>query len=683
MNVPLLLKVRSGQNAVFSKCSSNTISFNNKQYEFSAIYEDEIPDNALQKLTSTSSALVLIGPTGSGKTTTLRSILEHKVNSPNDILFTACEVKENRMLNDLLDNGSKKKYLSSIPIETQLKKQTLNPSTIQKVFEDRETAATDANSASSRSCLIVSLHEDSHTTTIVDMMGNEKFHSTTNSFANTNISSITQLLLSKTTIRSSNLVTNIIFNRPQQTEVKFLLHLHQDGCPKLIKSALLNIADVLKVFRMSPAKKSLKCETDKTRNVPNYAMPTVSSLSPVKQAFKVSKPLKPSRIDVKIRPHAKDVYALTPLNLNSNSTFNTRTVKQIKNKGITQSLYEVEIKRLESSNLELEMKRNQLLNELVDYRRKMHDSVGELKSEMSFIKNEKVHHLKEILLAVKMQAEKLVSENNSLKDELARTNEMLELSQITSSKQLKNLETELSSKDVILQELTSSYTSKMESLESEIFNLKQTLIENQEIICAKDTSINSLQTEVIENGRKLKEIETAKKESDNVLEELQDERGSFVKKIAGLETKISHLQDTLVEKSSIISGHNSHVQSIEGLLAKTREAKGELRKQSKKLSQQLDEMMHENKDLAKKHSDLMSYNKYIVQKYSGALQENENLKEQYEQAAAKIREENRELRELQDSYGILREQLCRSKKELVWKNVLRNSKCFLCLNQTK
>ena len=93
--------------------------------------------------------------------------------------------------------------------------------------------------------------------------------------------------------------------------------------------------------------------------------------------------------------------------------------------------------------------------------------------------------------------------------------------------------------------------------------------------------------------------------------------------------------------------------------------------------------MHENKDLAKKHSDLMSYNKYIVQKYSGALQENENLKEKYEQAAAKIREENREIRELQDSYGILREQLCRLKKELVWKNVLRNSKCFLCLNQTK
>lgn len=293
--VPLILisRPREGE-AKYSRDSQNTISFDKKRFKFSAIYEDVIPDSGITRLTSSSCAIVLIGPTGSGKTTTLRKILEQKCG--HGFAVTAYEVSENRAYVDLFDSSVKHKYMGSMPIETQLKKQELSKDILDYIFTSRKSGATVSNNNSSRSCLIVNVYQGADVITIVDMMGSEKHETGPASvFANSNVSSITQRLLSKTTNRrSSNLVTNLIFNRLANLNIKFVLHLDPLGDEQLIKSSLLNIATVLKDFKMG---RPLEFPTSlSVKKIPNYARPTAASRSPQKKLLRMPALTKVTRV---------------------------------------------------------------------------------------------------------------------------------------------------------------------------------------------------------------------------------------------------------------------------------------------------------------------------------------------------------------------------------------------------
>lgn len=264
----------------FDQKSSTEVAYAGKVYSFAAIQ-----DQATDLERSGNEIWVLLGPTGSGKTTTLKKYLN--IFSALNGQMSACEVSCNTFFVDLLDNKTRKLYLSHMPVEKQLKRCPCSEENIKKVLSLRNTASTKTNAHSSRSCMLVTLRAECGNLTILDMMGNEKFEATSatsNSFANLNVSSITQALLNRTSNkRSSKLVTNMIFNDHSLLKLKFVLHLDKTGDKALIKSSLNNIADVVKGFRTN---EKPKMATTKPQALPLYARPTAASLSPKKRAVK-------------------------------------------------------------------------------------------------------------------------------------------------------------------------------------------------------------------------------------------------------------------------------------------------------------------------------------------------------------------------------------------------------------
>lgn len=282
----------------FEEKSSTEVAYAGKVYSFAAIQ-----DQATDLERSGNEIWVLLGPTGSGKTTTLKKYLN--VFSALNGQMSACEVSCNTFFVDLLDNKTRKLYLSHMPVEKQLEQCPCSEENIKKVLSLRNTASTKTNAHSSRSCMLVTLKADCGNLTILDMMGNEKFEAnaaTSNAFANLNVSSITQALLNRTSNkRSSNLVTNMIFNDHSLLKLKFVLHLDKTGDKALIKSSLNNIADVVKGFRMD---EKPKMATTRPQALPLYARPTAASLSPKKRAVKrpsmvpSKQPLKQPKLNV-------------------------------------------------------------------------------------------------------------------------------------------------------------------------------------------------------------------------------------------------------------------------------------------------------------------------------------------------------------------------------------------------
>lgn len=289
----------------FEEKSSTEVAYAGKVYSFAAI-QDQATD--LERCGN--EIWVLLGPTGSGKTTTLKKYLN--IFSALNGQMSACEVSCNTFFVDLLDNKTRKLYLSHMPVEKQLKRCPCSEENIKKVLSLRNTASTKTNAHSSRSCMLVTLKAECGNLTILDMMGNEKFEAnaaTSNSFANLNVSSITQALLNRTSNkRSSNLVTNMIFNDHSLLKLKFVLHLDKTGDKALIKSSLNNIADVVKGFRMN---EKPKMATTKPQALPLYARTTAASLSPKKRAVKrpsmvpSKQPLKQPKLNIPKMPASK------------------------------------------------------------------------------------------------------------------------------------------------------------------------------------------------------------------------------------------------------------------------------------------------------------------------------------------------------------------------------------------
>ncbi|KAG7192707.1 uncharacterized protein KQ657_001490 [Scheffersomyces spartinae] len=303
----------------FSQLNENTIQFGTKQYRFKKIINDDTsdPHGFLQTTAGATGAgvgasecYILLGPTGSGKTTTMSQVLEQTITSfgeDRSISMTAFEVIDNKIITDLLDENLKKEY--NITFESQLKTiQAPNRFHLQQIFSHRTSFKTSANPISSRSCLVVTFHygdDSNRRMTFIDMMGNEKYDKhTSNVFANLNMSSITELLVKKSNGyggRSSNLVTNLIFKKDEQNHIKLILHLDPKGDASLTKSALNNIALLVHKFKLEmqrvPSSKSNHTTSKSSgggKQLPSYARPTISSSSTT-PSLKVTKTIHKSK----------------------------------------------------------------------------------------------------------------------------------------------------------------------------------------------------------------------------------------------------------------------------------------------------------------------------------------------------------------------------------------------------
>ncbi|CUM47564.1 unnamed protein product [Debaryomyces tyrocola] len=309
-SIPLYLKIKSpkkGKEALFETIGERSIILNDKQYDFTKIYNGS--SNTYKELIDTfdpCSYFIFMGPTGSGKTTTLKQVIYEKIHrleaSAKEACITAFEVSENKYIIDLLETPAKKKEYHSSCLESQLHKRKLNGDShevLKTVFNKRNTKKTAFNSESSRSCLVVTFFYDDKRVIYIDLMGNEKYDKSlalSNAFANTNMSSITQLLTNKVSScgRSSNLITNLIFksNSPSPGKINIILNVDPNGDITLLKSILNNIATLVKDFKLETTTTN---KLDKTPNIPHYAKPTISSLSPTRLVPRMASSMSPMR----------------------------------------------------------------------------------------------------------------------------------------------------------------------------------------------------------------------------------------------------------------------------------------------------------------------------------------------------------------------------------------------------
>lgn len=639
--IPLLLKIKQGSGEeLFSRVSDTGIQFLNKEYNFSAIYDNVISPTSIDRLTGLSCALVLLGPSGSGKTTTLKSILAHCMEQ-DSVLFTACEVIENTAFLDLLDNSKPKKYTSSLSMEEQLKKVQLCPDTVEQLFSDRKTSSTATNTQSSRSCLIVTMYNGKNTVAVVDMMGNEKFDPfSSNVFANSNVSSITQLLLSRNRTRSPNLVTNLIFQKLLLARMKFILHLDQCGTRDLIKSSLHNIVDVVRDFRVETSNGAREL-TSLPSFVPHYARPTAASLSPVKRgllkAWRVSRP----KIVKTPLVHTKQALPSVRRKLVSRPT-STGASK----------LYESQLKGLKEQNEELVQRNTALVTDAEASRDAYRRSLTELKATVETVRERELSLLVAEIESIRNSVAHLESANSALKTELlnsaANKEELesskrgieLELQQLEQEHHVKlgelqdaverasDLQLELTQKEKqandleeAIQNLSRLHSAALASKEIEFKILKETADQQTGTLAMSDATIqkqkHKIQSLARENEKAASDLATAHLALETV-------KASALELKAQLESESQRANELNLQvslMSSSTKNHEENSRQVESALQALRADFGSLQSKFDATHAELRTLQDERDQLVQKHSDLVSLNKLMEEKHLAAMDE--------------------------------------------------------------
>lgn len=673
MSIPLLLKIKQGpQDPCFVKSSDNIVDFQNRQYKFAAIYDNDIPPSNVDRLLGQTCALVLMGPTGSGKTTTLRNLLRHQILKPDVTHLTACEVSENRAFVDMVDSGKQKRFVSSLPMEKQLKKVELTEDSLEKLFTDRKTTATASNSHSSRSCLIVTLYCGRNAITIVDMMGNEKYdaaRANSNVFANSNVSSITQMLLTRTTrIRSSNLVANLIFQKLSLSKIKVILHLDECGNPELIKSSLLNIVDVVKDFRVKPST-SVARSVSSSKLVPSYARPTVSSLSPRKNAGKSLRLARP-RMEILTPTRNK----LKPLR-----NLETPCLRKKPTSRMTESLYEVELKSLKEVNALLACTNEELSSQVESSKEAYASSILELKESIALMKSENLTVLAESLASIKAGYVDLEKENSTLLERAdVRQSELERLQHANeeSNSRITNLEEEkeataakldqVNAKVVTLNADLAEKNVDLDQANLEIKTLKET---HESELRQSDEQAGELKSLVERLGNSLEESQSIVETQKNLIAQLSSDKEKLSSDKEKLHTQLSELEQQIQKAKDQNESLAAKVSKQDELLQleteradKLEATVAELKKEAKAHSTKLqsaqteaNKLKAQNEELTKKHTDLISYNKFIVEKYSTALDEKD--KDKQDMADAQIKQLREESEKQQSEIDHLKEQL--------------------------
>ncbi|ODV68192.1 hypothetical protein HYPBUDRAFT_90029, partial [Hyphopichia burtonii NRRL Y-1933] len=692
--IPLFLKIKPSMGEestkVFTQLSDKAIQFNNENYDFERIFTAEFSPNEFSKYVDNdenqSSCYIFMGPTSSGKTTTIKSLVFDKIKQiePKDpVSVTAFEVSDNKFYSDLLQNDktkTKKSFLSSVPIESQLRKERLlkpklAESLLHKVFNRRVTQKTSFNNESSRSCLVLTFYSRNNTkrVTYIDLMGNEKFDKavpSANIFANMNMSSITQLLTNSPNnpalIRSSNRITNLIFrNQKQRGTIKIILTLDQYGDYNLTKSTLNNVAHLIKRAKIDNTQSSDENVLMNAPNLtlPNYARPTASSIVPNQLKNKrilctdgspmlmfTSTPADdlPSKNDsIALDPIIKPTSGVSPISKKSHIKTPTRfkvphnKSSAVANK-LTANFYEVQIQNLKSTVQELELKNQQLQND----HRKVIEVLTREKLDLNndLINFKKDHELEVNSIKEKLNESDIIITNNKIllqqKDQL---NEKVNQFQIDLSNYRighNNLNQTILNLKLSIEALNDKNKGIIDSksdLETELESLKKKLDEVE-----MDNSVFKAEYQRIEaeNESFKKQIEFLKETNDSNLKEIKEELAQQFQLLRERDESIQQLTSENESYVKVIDENNSTIDSQKDMITSLTEENTIL------VESELDTLNSSYQEVLATSEELKSENKTIVDKYNDSLKENEEVRNENKLINSKYKNSIKEISSL-------------------------------------
>ena len=587
MGIPLYVRIKdvhpppAGVNSHVVQSSSTSIEFGSRNYHFDQVFTSKI-DYQPYLQNDNDSVTVFVGPTGSGKTTCLRHMLDATLNfwqqnSWSSKKISAFEIKDNRHVIDLTEEKKVPKPLKQVG-SIQLSDLDHAEQTFKAILACRTTAPTATNRESSRSCLVLKIVDGSSTTTYVDMMGNEKFDKgSANQFANSTMSSLTQYLKSNGSCgRSANTIINIIFGDPK-AKISVVLALDPYGDPRLIKSSLLNIADLTRQCQPELARDSVTTAAPKL--LPHYAKPTISSLSPKKASVpqwstgRVTKPARKPTIARKI------VNTLSRTLYGRGAEQSRQKIEKLEEEKRNMESFIQELTSLKDRLLEeiaaLDESRVQLIEDLHQSKVFIEKSEAEKEAQLSDLReclqNARSTHgqLQESINGLKNQVgtieasfndavqkgnevEQTLREVSEVKEQLetkiaslASRNETLKESEEQKTKEILDLKRELGSKENIISELKSSVGSKLETVKG----LKSEL-------GSKVETINGLESELGSKVETIKNLEIKLEEMDSFRAKVDEQKKLLSEKaatVASLKSRIDNQDKIIGEKAETIA----------------------------------------------------------------------------------------------------------------------------------
>ncbi|CAK9437373.1 uncharacterized protein LODBEIA_P17510 [Lodderomyces beijingensis] len=616
MAIPLYLNIKESTSAAaqpgeeklhpspcFSITQPDSISFSDVTYEFAKIYSGKEQSYLDLVNNSTSSCVVLVGPTGSGKTTTLRSLvrlqLQQSSNQGTTPYLTSFEISNNKYAVDLLDTSSSAppKISMATDFESKLLRKKASAALVKEVLKKRLTQATEFNQHSSRSCLVLTLFWGNCRTTFVDMMGSERNSaSSSNVFANTNISSITQLMINNkhSKFRSHNSIANYIF---KNKHLKVVLNLDPFGDEALVKSSLSNVAEVVKNYSLqleeaasnnsssnssSHPGSSSAIASDSPRKpqkrVPSYSLPTVSSSCHVPKKRKLNNPGQTPISSLADKPHyvipklTTSVFA-TEMRIKARATLSASDLKVRKTRGRlpVKPLGKAILSHANDSKTVLQLKQEQ-----AEIKDKYRDSISNIKADIGIFKQETMD-LVEAFAALRKQLQHLESKQtlNVQQLEIAaqeKTQLQGEASQLCSQidqlKAAKQTQEELIAQLEAEQKYTNAELIKSNESYAELSGLKdsleqdlaQALVENEKQSAQIKSTREQLASEQLQSQDEARKhhdrlalLNQDLTVSEMLIESLQKEKKEQDEKFTRLEMDLKDATDKLhlsVEKST-------------------------------------------------------------------------------------------------------------------------------------
>ncbi|KAK6198085.1 uncharacterized protein RJT21DRAFT_116128 [Scheffersomyces amazonensis] len=604
----------------FNIVSNTTLEVNDKTFEFNQVFTSPSEfratinnDNNNNNENDTSTCYLFMGPTNSGKTTTLYQLLQHKLHllteSKTICFMTAFEITDNRYILDLLNsNNDNAARLNHFNFENQLIKEKLEyKSQLSTVFGKRLTKRTVFNQKSSRSVLIITLYYNNLRTTYIDLMGNEQFSTNdgnvtpnsqinTNTFANANISSIMQLVLggksSATTMvgRSSNLITNLIFKKSPHA-LKIILNLDPYGDEKLIRSTLNNIVSLIHRFatlnsneRQSQTTTS-SSNTNRKRNLPHYAQPTLSSLSPTKKKirhnFVITKPVSKlfdNSASKKALDALRDQISSIVDSLPINSETNTEEISPIE-------LLKFKAETLVALNVQHEADKNRLkveIDSLIERNDGNTDIMKNLQRNLDFVNGEL---------------------NNNQIELAQRQGKITELEkEITENKlKIENAERDLKEKEDSITQLHHELTSTLTKLESEIAAYKSKVSTLESESETKTKQINELKSELINKNDHVGKLQSELNKINSQVSGLESELNSRTQQVNELQTDLDKRSNQTIELKQKVTQLNNIKSQTEQQLQDAKNKLSNLENNSSSTTQELDQLNNSVTNLTNKN----------------------------------------------------------------------------------
>ncbi|CAH2352253.1 hypothetical protein CLIB1423_06S02234 [[Candida] railenensis] len=615
--IPLYLKLKTPSTEEFY-VDKDTVEFNSKLYKFQKIFDhDESLEYLVQQehrdgAEDSSPCYIFMGPTGSGKTTALRELLNLKLKSSTIVgsakyptFLSAFEVANNKYAIDLLERDSrftKKEYHHStrdisckkVKFDNDTKDELLN-----SIFRKRLTQSTPFNTESSRSCLVIYLIQNGKKFVYMDLMGNEKFDKAmpkmSNVFANMNISSITKMLTTANSnnnasispfddpfyVRSSNFITNLIFKKninEKDRKINICLVIDPQGDNDLNKSAFNNIAELVqndvetntKPSQLQSTKLTLSPTSPLSLTVspPNYTRPTIASLSPIKMR--------------------KRSQSISPKKCGSSSTFNSQrrslSISPIRKRVASND----KPRRIVSAPINSNPGRLQVGKSIQVLPDDHEIQISSLMKELKELKEENVQLKSENKVYVDEKLELTLNMSTIKHDHELEVSSMKD--QLTVSQKL----AEALTKDVErLDKERSALTTHWNEFKGDFFNFQNEHESFNKIVDALKFQLDGIKGI---NDDLTQELKTVRVATENLNNSNQEE-------IEKLENTLETYEETILELNNQNETLQSNLESKECTIAKHQNSERELTSQLLKTKEQLDEYnyeLHELKEVLEK-----------------------------------------------------------------------------------